>query len=121
VRKSVDRLVVALLCAFALASHAPHAWAGPLAGHAAGGRTGDVAIVIKVHGFHCRKELGWDPNVGLYRYHRHEGICRDYKRCLRQHHRCILDLGRGWTTWKYEDWGWENWRYTSCMMRNTCY
>ncbi len=75
----------------------------------------------RAHGFHCRSELGWNPRTGLYERHSHLGICRDYKRCLEVHHRCIFVLGRGWDSWKYERWGDDNWRYTSCMLERGCY
>ena len=75
----------------------------------------------RVHGFHCRSELGWNPRTGLYERHSHLGICRNYKRCLEIHHRCILVLGRGWDSWKYERWGDDNWRYTECMLERGCY
>ena len=79
------------------------------------------APLQKVHGFHCREELGWDPRGGVYRRHSHKGICEDYKRCLQVHHRCIFLNGRGIEGWKYERWGWDNWRYTSCMLDRGCY
>lgn len=78
-------------------------------------------LVTKVHGFHCRKELGWDPRTGTYRYHRHEGICRDYKRCMREMYKCNLLMGRGWDQWSYERWTWDNWRYSQCMLDAGCY
>jgi hypothetical protein len=78
-------------------------------------------IVEKVHGFHCREVLGWDPRGGVYRKHSHPGICKDYKRCLEVHHRCILVNGRGFEGWRYERWGYDNWRYTSCMLERGCY
>lgn len=77
--------------------------------------------VEKVHGFHCREQLGWDPRAGVYRLHSHPGICEDYTRCLEVHHRCILLNGRGFEGWRYERWGWDNWRYTSCMLDRGCY
>jgi len=79
------------------------------------------SVVGRVHGFHCRSELGWDARAGVHRYHRHDGICKDYKRCVVQQHRCNLFLGRGWDSWQLERWGFDNWRYTDCMMRNGCY
>jgi hypothetical protein len=78
-------------------------------------------IVERVHGFHCRKVLGWDPVAGVYRYHRHEGICRDYKGCLRQQKRCVFLLGRGFERWSYEAFGADNARFTACMIRSGCY
>lgn len=78
-------------------------------------------IVQRVHGFHCRPELGWDPRSGLFRRHSHAGICSNYKRCLEVHHRCIFVLGRGWDSWKYERWYDDNWRYTNCMLERGCY
>lgn len=79
------------------------------------------SVVTRVHGFHCRSELGWDAKAGVRRYHRHDGICKDDKRCLVQQRRCNLLLGRGWDSWQFERWGFDNWRYTDCMMRNGCY
>lgn len=78
-------------------------------------------ILQKAHGFHCRAELGWNPRTGVYERHSHMGICKNYKRCLEVHHRCILVLGRGWDSWKYERWGDDNWRYTNCMLERGCY
>jgi hypothetical protein len=105
--------VIGLVCLIAQASAAP--WAG-----AAAGKPG-MQLLMRVHGFHCREELGWDPRSTSYRLHRHEGICRDYGRCLHQHKRCIFMWGRGWDSWNYESWGWDNWRYTACMLRHGCY
>ena len=79
------------------------------------------SLVQKVHGFHCRPELGWDPRSGVSRRHSHAGICENYKRCLQVHHRCIFVNGRGLGGWKYENWGWDNWRYTDCMIERGCY
>jgi hypothetical protein len=92
-----------------------------LSGLGASPPSANAAMVTRIHGFHCRKELGWDARAGAYHYHRHEGICRDYKRCLNEQQRCVFLLGRGWDGWKYERFGWDNWRYTSCMIRNGCY
>jgi hypothetical protein len=78
-------------------------------------------LIEKAHGFHCRREYGWDPAAGVYRYHRHEGICRDYERCLRQQRACILLLGRGLDRWTFESFGFDNWRFSSCMIRRGCY
>lgn len=78
-------------------------------------------VIIKVHGFHCRRVLGWNPSLGIYDHHRHEGICQDYERCWRAQQRCIFILGRGWGGWKLERFRYDNWRYTSCMMRKGCY
>lgn len=80
-----------------------------------------IENVHKIHGFHCREELGWEPRSGLFRRHSHKGICDDYKRCLQVHHRCIFVNGRGIEGWKYERWGNDNWRYTSCMLERGCY
>lgn len=73
------------------------------------------------HGFHCRRELGWDPVAGTYRYHRHPGICRDYAGCLRKQRRCVFLLGRGFEPWTYERFGSDNVRFTRCMIRSGCY
>lgn len=78
-------------------------------------------FVHKAHGFHCRSVLGWDPRSGVYSKHRHEGICRDYKRCMREMYRCNLRMGRGWDSWSYERWGRDNWRFSSCMLDAGCY
>lgn len=77
--------------------------------------------VEKVHGFHCRAEFGWNPLTGYYQLHRHEGICRDFNRCLSVHRKCIRIYARGWNTWEYEKWGWDNWKYTNCMIKYECY
>ncbi len=94
--------------------------AHPLAGIFLSDRQNATAIE-KTHGFHCRMELGWDPRAGVYHYHRHEGICRDYKGCWRKSQRCIFLLGRGFGGWEWDRWGFDNWRYYSCMMRAGCY
>jgi hypothetical protein len=94
--------------------------AGPLQGHKPIHSPQSLPIE-KVHGFHCREELGWDPRSGLFRRHSHPGICRDYKRCLEVHHRCIFVNGRGFEGWRYERWGRDNWRYTNCMLERGCY
>lgn len=78
-------------------------------------------MISKIHGFHCRSVLGWDPVAGVYRYHRHPGICHDYKRCLRVQKRCVFMLGRGFQRWSYEAFGYDNERYTRCMVRGGCY
>jgi hypothetical protein len=78
-------------------------------------------LLEKVHGFHCRKVLGWDPVAGVYHVHRHEGICRNYQRCLNEHKRCLFILGKGWEPWTYERFGWDNYRYSGCMIRAGCY
>ncbi len=64
-----------------------------------------ASLVSKVHGFHCRSVLGWDPVAGVYRYHSHPGICRNYKRCLREQKRCMFVLGQGFERWSYEAFG----------------
>jgi hypothetical protein len=122
-RKVFGRLAFAsLVCAGLVVLLAQHGAAQPLAGSAAGGQNAaGFGLVTKVHGFHCRKELGWDPRAGVYRYHRHEGICKDYKRCMREMYRCNLLMGRGWDAWSYERWGWDNWRFSSCMLDAGCY
>lgn len=79
------------------------------------------SLVEKVHGFHCRKTLGWDPVAGVYRMHSHAGICQNYPRCLREHRRCIFILGGGFEEWSFERFGSDNYRYTDCMLRAGCY
>ncbi len=85
------------------------------------GMAGLLAGGASAHGFHCRSMLGWDPVAGVYRYHRHEGICRNYKRCLRKQKRCVFLLGRGFQRWSYEAFGYDNERFTRCMVRAGCY
>lgn len=114
-------LVAAVLAAAALVvTFAQQGSAQPFAASVVGD---DVAIsaVTPVHGFHCRSMPGWDARVGVYRYHQHDGICKNYQRCVTQHRRCSIVLGRGWEGWQIERWGFDNWRYTDCMMRNGCY
>jgi hypothetical protein len=106
--------------ALAMMCLAGPALAGPLTGAGSGVSPSPLAVE-NVHGFHCREELGWDPRSGLYRRHSHAGICKDYKRCLEVHHRCIFVHGRGFEGWRYERWGWDNWRYTNCMLERGCY
>lgn len=79
------------------------------------------AAVQKVHGFHCKPYVGWNPVAGAYQRHSHPGICNDYQRCLREHERCIFVNGRGFEKWQFERWGSDNWRYSSCMIRSGCY
>jgi hypothetical protein len=96
--------------------------AQPFAGTVATGHGADgTSLITKVHGFHCRSVLGWDPVAGIYHYHRHEGICRDYQRCLSKQKRCIFLLGRGWERWSYERFGSDNSRFSACMIRAGCY
>ena len=80
-----------------------------------------AGMLQKTHGFHCRVEYGWNPLTGYYQYHRHEGICQDFHRCLAVHRKCIRIYARGWNTWEYEKWGWDNWKYTKCMVKYDCY
>lgn len=94
--------------------------AHPFGGLPGSERAGPSSLT-RVHGFHCRRELGWNPRTGLYEYHRHEGICANYKGCVREMYRCNLLMGRGWDMWTYERWGWDNWRFDSCMLRAGCY
>lgn len=108
-----------LLAVTLFASLAQDTSAQPLGAVGASDRAG--TMVTKVHGFHCRSELGWDARVGVYRYHRHDGICKGYQRCVAEHRRCSVILGRGWGSWQFERWGFDNWRYTDCMMRHGCY
>jgi hypothetical protein len=78
-------------------------------------------IVEKTHGFHCRPMFGWDPRLGIYHWHKHEGICRNYQRCMKVMYRCDLRGGRGWRPWDYERWGNDNWRFDKCMLDAGCY
>lgn len=84
-----------------------------------------VACVLaqgaSAHGFHCRRAYGWDPAAGVYHWHTHPGICRDYQGCLRKQRRCIFLLGRGFEAWTYESFGRDNRRFTKCMIRSGCY
>jgi len=122
-RRELARLVA--VCAVAIGLTGPlaeQALAVSLAGVQSAGRSAQGASVVsKAHGFHCRSVLGWDPVAGVYRYHRHEGICRNYKRCLRQQKRCLFVLGRGFERWSYETFGEDNWRFSRCMIRAGCY
>jgi hypothetical protein len=116
---------LAAVCAVALTLAAafaePSAALAPAGAHAATQSAGGASIVHKAHGFHCRRVPGWDPVAGVYRYHRHEGICRNYRGCLREHKRCIFILGRGFQRWSYESFGSDNARYFGCMIRSGCY
>lgn len=112
-------LMVGAIALFSATLGAAHAV--PLSGWQGSKVDRDTSIVEKMHGFHCRAELGWDPRAGIFRRHSHRGICEDYKRCLEVHHRCIFVLGRGIDSWRYERWGEDNWRYTSCMLDRGCY
>jgi len=105
----------------AAAVFAGMAQAEPLPGSRSTASHQTGSAIEKVHGFHCREEMGWDPRTGLYRRHSHMGICENYKRCLEVHHRCIFLNGRGFDSWRYERWGWDNYRYTSCMLERGCY
>jgi hypothetical protein len=80
-----------------------------------------TSLVQMAHGFHCRPMYGWDPRAGIYHLHKHEGICRDFKRCLRVMYRCDAVMGKGWEPWSYERWGFDNWRYDRCMLEAGCY
>jgi hypothetical protein len=121
------RLVAACAVALTLAATLAEPGAAmPLSGAQAGPlatmqSAGEASIVHKAHGFHCRRVLGWDPVAGVYRYHRHEGICRNYRGCLREHKRCIFLLGRGFQHWSIEIFASDNDRYFACMIRSGCY
>lgn len=78
-------------------------------------------LVQLAHGFHCRRMFGWDPRLGIYHWHRHEGICRDHHRCMKVMYRCDLLMGKGWEPWSYERWGFDNWRFDKCMLDAGCY
>jgi hypothetical protein len=118
--KVYRRLLVVVSVATALfATFALRVSAQPFA--AMGAINHPNSAVTRVHGFHCRSELGWDARVGVHHYHRHDGICKDYKPCVGEQRRCSMILGRGWDSWQFERWGFDNWRYTDCMMRNGCY
>lgn len=122
-RALIGRLSIACLALVAFAALlAGHGAAQPLAGSAASAKyAAGSGLVTEVHGFHCRRELGWDPRAGVYHKHSHEGICRDYKRCMREMYRCNLLMGRGWDEWSFERWGNDNWRYSRCMLNAGCY
>ena len=96
--------------------------ADPLAGLKSAEHGGlGASLLSKVHGFHCRKVLGWDPVAGVYRYHSHPGICSNYKRCLREQKRCMFVLGHGFERWSYEAFGSDIGRFSACMIRAGCY
>jgi hypothetical protein len=110
-------LSVCLLCPLAQSTSAE-----PFGGAATAlGEAGNHTLVDKVHGFHCRRVLGWDSVAGRYHVHSHEGICRDYKGCMRAQKRCIFILGGGRQDWSYELFGFDTPRYTNCMIRAGCY
>ena len=122
-RKVLGRLIAACLVVLSVA--------GPLAERGAAASLSDLQtamrpatgapLVTKVHGFHCRKVLGWDPVAGVYHLHSHPGICANYKRCLRAQKRCVFIRGGGFEEWSYELFGSDNDRYTACMIRAGCY
>lgn len=120
-RRVLGRLVAACLVAIVVAGPlAAHGMAHPAA-FASAEHAGADTMIHKVHGFHCRPVLGWDPVAGVYRVHRHPGICRDYRGCLREQKRCIFLLGRRFEPWSYEAFGSDNARFTACMIRSGCY
>lgn len=111
-----------LICAiFAGTIASAAALAGPLALDSRSPGSSGGSPVQLAHGFHCRPMVGWDPRFGVYRLHRHPGICRDQPRCLRVMYRCNLIMGRGWEAWSYERWGFDNWRFDKCMLDEGCY
>lgn len=122
-RKVVVWLVFGAVLGFGLAGPFAHESAAEPMGRAATalGQEVDQTVVAKVHGFHCRRVLGWDPVAGRYRMHSHKGICRNYRRCLRAQKRCIFLLGGGRKEWSYELFGFGAHRFTSCMVRAGCY
>lgn len=127
-RRDVARLVAACVVVIGLSGLlAEPIAAGPVTlAQMAGARAAALnaessSLVSKAHGFHCRRVFGWDPVAGVYRYHSHKGICRDYKRCLREQKRCVFLLGRGFERWSYESFGADNWRFSRCMIRAGCY
>lgn len=79
------------------------------------------STVQLAHGFHCRPMFGWDPRLGIYHKHRHEGICQDFQRCMKVMYRCNALMGKGWEPWSYERWGFDNWRFDKCMLDAGCY
>lgn len=83
--------------------------------------TDQNSSVQKAHGFHCRPMFGWDPRLGIYHRHRHEGICENFQRCMKVMYRCNLRMGKGWEPWSYERWGFDNWRFDKCMLDAGCY
>lgn len=68
-------------------------------------------ILLPAHGFHCKPRPGWDGRVGRFRWHTHEGICKDWHRCFRIHKKCLKAFGDGFNQWKYE----------SCLLHYGCY
>jgi hypothetical protein len=114
--------IAILLTAILSVSFASAGWAGAFTGLSDSKNSAtDPPLVEKTHGFHCRPMFGWDPRLGIYHVHRHEGICRDHQRCMRVMYRCNLVMGRGWDTWSYERWGDDNWRFDRCMLDAGCY
>jgi len=123
VRGLLSHILVVAIMAGSLSGALAQPGSGlPLAGFDVSKQGADAeGFIIRVHGFHCRRVLGWNPSLGVYNHHRHEGMCQDYERCWRVQQRCIFVLGKGWGGWKYERFRFDNWRYTSCMMRKGCY
>lgn len=120
-RRSAGLSIVALLGVVLGCLPSSYGLAGPLGLGKSEISSPKTSLVQKAHGFHCRPMYGWDPRQGIYHVHRHEGICRDYQRCLRVMYRCDAIMGRGWEPWSYERWGFDNWRYDKCMLEAGCY
>jgi hypothetical protein len=121
-RESIRLAIAAVLIAILNLPLASGGSADPLAGFAAAKSQFAIAPILeKTHGFHCRPMFGWDPRLGIYHVHKHEGICRNYQRCMKVMYRCDLRNGRGWRPWDYERWGDDNWRFDKCMLDAGCY
>jgi hypothetical protein len=69
------------------------------------------SAVIPVHGFHCKPAYGWDGRVGAFRWHSHEGICHDWKRCFAVYKFCQEAFGEGF----------RQHRADKCMFDRGCY
>jgi hypothetical protein len=120
-RRSAGLSIVALLGVVLVCLPSSYGLAGPLGLGKSEIGPPKTSLAQKAHGFHCRPMYGWDPRLGIYHVHRHEGICRDYQRCLRVMYRCDAIMGRGWEPWSYERWGFDNGRYDKCMLEAGCY
>lgn len=112
-----------LLCLLALVPDGRAQAAGPLSPNLAYKQTSKMAAsgLLFVHGFHCRREYGFNSATGYYQKHEHPGICADLERCTREHYRCLRIHGRGWHKWDYMRWGFDNRFYQACLIRADCY
>jgi hypothetical protein len=101
--------IVAIMVSVLMMIFATACFAQPVGPAAA--RLPQADFALRVHGFHCKPEFGWDGRVGQFRWHRHVGICQDWRRCFEIYKFCEKAFGEGF----------RQYRADKCMLRNGCY